>query len=365
MGLIDSLFGEFIDVIAWTDDTSDTLVWRFEREGHEIKMGAKLTVREGQAAVFVHEGQIADVFPPGLYKLSTNNLPILTTIQHWDHGFESPFKSEIYFVSTRRFTDLKWGTRNPVMLRDAEFGPIRLRAFGSYAFRVTAPDVFLREIVGTDGEFTTDEISNHLRNLIVSRFANVIATARIPALDLAANYDDLGEFSRARIQPEMEKYGVEITKLLIENISLPDDVEKALDRRSSMGVVGDLRRYAQFQAAEAMRTAAQNEGNTGAILGVGVGTAIGRGMADALSQTATGAMETPPPLPGDLQWHIAIDGVAQGPFTLAELAKKVTAGELSEKSLVWRTGMSGWEIAGAQSALSGLFRVAPPPLPGL
>ena len=360
MGLIDSLFGEFIDVIAWTDDTSDTLVWRFEREGHEIKMGAKLTVREGQAAVFVHEGRIADVFPPGLYKLSTNNLPVLTTIQHWDHGFESPFKSEIYFVSTRRFTDMKWGTRNPVMLRDPEFGPIRLRAFGSYAFRVTEPADFLREIVGTDGEFTTEEISNHLRNLIVSRFANVIATARIPALDLAANYDDLGEFARNRIQPEMTNYGVEMTKLLIENISLPDEVEKALDRRSSMGVVGDLRRYAQFQAAEALRSAAHN----GTILGVGVGQAIGKSMADALSQTSTGAPDTPPPLPGEIRWHAAIEGAAQGPFSLDELRAQVVAGAVDEKTLVWRQGMAEWAPAGAQPGLSGLFRAAPPPLPG-
>ena len=156
MSIFDFLRGEFIDVIHWTDDTRDTIVWRFEREGHAIKYGAKLTVREGQAAVFVHEGQLADVFGPGLYELETNNLPILTTLQHWDHGFQSPFKSEIYFVNTRRFTDLKWGTRNPITCRDPEFGMVRLRAFGTYTMRVADPGKFLVEIVGTDGEFTTE-----------------------------------------------------------------------------------------------------------------------------------------------------------------------------------------------------------------
>ena len=164
MSIFDFLRGEFIDVIHWTDDTRDTIVWRFEREGHAIKYGAKLTVREGQAAVFVHEGQLADVFGPGLYELETNNLPILTTLQHWDHGFQSPFKSEIYFVNTRRFTDLKWGTRNPITCRDPEFGMVRLRAFGTYTMRVTDPGKFLVEIVGTDGEFTTDEIEFQIRN---------------------------------------------------------------------------------------------------------------------------------------------------------------------------------------------------------
>lgn len=192
MGLWDKLLGEFVDVIQWTDDSNDTLVYRFERQGNEIKYGAKLTVREGQVAVFVNEGQLADTFQPGMYELKTNNLPILSTLQAWQHGFESPFKAEVYFFSTRRFTDLKWGTQNPVMLRDPEFGPIRLRAFGSYAIRIKDAPTFLREIVGTDGRFTTDEITNQLRNMIVSRFTNTLGQSKIPALDLAGNYDQLG-----------------------------------------------------------------------------------------------------------------------------------------------------------------------------
>ncbi|MDC0136733.1 SPFH domain-containing protein, partial [Sulfitobacter sp.] len=186
MGIFDFLSGQFIDVIHWTDDTRDTMVWRFEREGHKIKYGAKLTVREGQAAVFIHEGQLADVFTPGLYMLETNNMPVMTTLQHWDHGFKSPFKSEVYFVNTTRFNDLKWGTKNPVIVRDPEFGPVRLRAFGTYSVRVVDPALFLREIVGTDGEFTMDEISYQIRNIIVQEFSRTIARAQIPVLDMAA-----------------------------------------------------------------------------------------------------------------------------------------------------------------------------------
>jgi Putative virion core protein (lumpy skin disease virus) len=210
MGLWDKLLGEFIDVIQWTDDSNDTLVYRFERHGNEIKFGAKLTVREGQVAVFVNEGQLADTFQPGMYELKTNNLPILSTLQAWQHGFQSPFKAEIYFFSTRRFTDLKWGTQNPVMLRDPEFGPIRLRAFGSYAIRVKDAPTFLREIVGTDGRFTTDEITNQLRNMVVSRFANILGQSKIPALDLAGNYDQLGQFLQQRIAPEFEAVGLDV-----------------------------------------------------------------------------------------------------------------------------------------------------------
>ncbi|MBD3677538.1 MAG: SPFH domain-containing protein, partial [Rhodobacteraceae bacterium] len=263
MGIFDFLSGEFIDVIHWTDDTRDTLVWRFEREDHEIKYGAKLTVREGQSAVFVHEGQLADVFTPGLYLLETNNMPVLTTLQHWDHGFRSPFKSEIYFVATTRFGDLKWGTKNPIICRDPEFGPVRLRAFGTYAIRVTDPGRFLTEIVGTDGEFTMDEISFQIRNIIVQEFSRVVASAGIPVLDMAANTADLGKLVSAAIAPVLTEYGLSIPEFYIENISLPPAVEDALDKRTAMGLVGDLGKFTQYSAAEAMTTAARNPGGGG------------------------------------------------------------------------------------------------------
>ena len=202
--IFSKLMGQFVDVIQWTDDSPDTMVWRFERQGNEIKYGAKLTVREGQTAVFVNEGEIADTFTPGMYELFTRNLPILSTLQAWPHGFESPFKAEVYFCSSRVFTDLKWGTKNPVIARDAEFGPVRLRAFGTYAIRIKDPAVFLREVVGTDGHFTVDEISDQLRNIIVARFGTIVAGSGIPVLDLAANYDQLGTVrarpDRARVR---------------------------------------------------------------------------------------------------------------------------------------------------------------------
>jgi len=368
MSLWDRLTGEFIDVIDWTTDDGDTMVWRFERYGNEIKHGAKLTVREGQAAVFVNEGQVADVFPPGLYQLETNNLPILSTMQHWDHGFQSPFKAEIYFVSLKQFTDLKWGTKNPVMLRDSDFGPTRLRAFGTYAIRVEDPKVFLREIVGTDGEFTTGEITGQLRNIIVSRFSNAIASSGIPVLDLAANYDDLGKFAGLKIGEEMTEYGLTLTKLLVENVSLPPEVEKAMDRRTQMGVIGDLQKYTQFQAAESMRAAAENPGEGGgaasAGIGAGIGMAMGGMMGNAMGAGAAGGnVMAPPPLPTGKQWHVGVDGKTSGPFDGDAVAGMARDGRVTRDTLVWTAGMDGWERASAVSELSAIFGAAPPPLP--
>jgi membrane protease subunit (stomatin/prohibitin family) len=300
MGILDFLSGQFIDVIHWTDDTRDTMVWRFEREGHEIKYGAKLTVREGQTAVFVHEGVLADVFTPGLYMLETNNMPIMTSLQHWDHGFKSPFKSEIYFVNTTRFTDNKWGTKNPIMCRDPEFGPVRLRAFGSYAMRVSDAAKFMTEIVGTDGEFTSDEISLQIRNVVVQEVSRVLAGSGIAVLDMAANTADLGKLVTEAIKPTIAEYGLSIPEFYIENISLPEEVEKMMDKRTSMGVMGDLNRFSQFAAAEAMGKAAENPGAAGAGMGMGLGMAMG-GMAagpwGAVPQHAAPHAAPPPPRP--------------------------------------------------------------------
>ena len=341
MALMDKIFGEFVDVIEWTDDTQDTMVYRFERYGNEIKYGAMLTVRESQAAVLVNEGEIADVFTPGMYELRTPNVPILSTLQNWQRGFESPFKAEVYFFNTKRFTDLKWGTKNPIIARDPEFGPVRLRAFGTYVIRIVDPAVFLREIVGTDGRFTTDEITNQLRNLIVSRFAGVVASSGIPILDLAANYEQLGQFVTGRIAPEFANYGLELSKLLVENVSLPPEVEQALDRRTSMGVVGDLRKYTQFQAAEAMRAAAENPGgDAGAGVGMGMGMAMARQIGEAIAGEATAAPATPPPIPQERAFHVARDGQPAGPYPISELKRQIEAGELTSSSLVWTQGMT-------------------------
>ncbi|EEW26289.1 SPFH domain-containing protein, partial [Rhodobacter ferrooxidans] len=286
MGILDFLTGQFIDVIHWVDDTRDTMVWRFEREGHEIKYGAKLTVREGQSAVFVHEGQLADVFGPGLYLLETNNLPIMTSLQHWDHGFQSPFKSEIYFINTTRFNDLKWGTKNPIICRDPEFGPVRLRAFGTYSMRVTDPAVFMREIVGTDGEFTADEISFQIRNVIMQELSRVLASSGIPVLDMAANTADLGKIVTTAIAPKIADYGLTLPEFYIENISLPEEVEKVLDKRTSVGLAGDLTKYTQFNAAEALGNPASGAGGA---MSAGIGAAVGLGMAQQMQVGPWGA----------------------------------------------------------------------------
>ncbi|WP_316015966.1 SPFH domain-containing protein [Roseobacter sp. HKCCA0434] len=362
MPIFDFLRGELIDVIHWTESDRDKMVHRFEREGHAIKYGAKLTVREGQAAVFVHEGQIADVFAPGLYMLETNNMPIMTSLQHWDHGFQSPFKSEIYFVATTRFTDLKWGTKNPIMCRDPEFGPVRLRAFGTYTVRVTDPAKFIQEIVGTDGEFTTAEITYQLRNIIVSRFSTAVAGSGIPVLDMAANTEDLAKFVAAKIAPEIAEYGVELPMLMIENISLPQAVEEAMDRRTSMGVVGDLGRYTQFQAAEAMAEAAKNPGG-----GMGAGLGMGMGMAMANNgpwgSAPASAAPTPPPPPVEHVWHIAENGETHGPYSKARLGRMAQDGSLTRDTLVWTAGADGWTKAGEVQELAQLFTVMPPPPP--
>jgi len=373
MGIFDFLTGEFIDVIHWVDDTRDTMVWRFEREDHEIKYGAKLTVRESQAAVFIHEGQLADVFTPGLYMLETNNMPIMTTLQHWDHGFQSPFKSEIYFVNTSRFTDLKWGTKNPIMLRDPEFGPTRIRAFGTYSVRVADAAKFLTEIVGTDGEFTMDEISYQVRNIIVQSFSRIIAGAGIPVLDMAANTADLGKLVAAELSTVVAEYGLSIPEFYIENISLPPAVEEALDKRTSMGVAGDLGKFTQYSAAEAM-TAAANNPNGGGGMGAGLGMGMGMAMAQQMQQQGPwGAMPAaaapvapvaPPPPPVEKVWHIAENGETKGPYSKAALGRMTTDGGLSRDTHVWTAGQDGWKKAGDVQELAQLFTILPPPPPG-
>ena len=378
MSLWKKIKGELIDIVEWLDPSNDTMVHRFERYGNEIKWGAKLVVREGQAAAFVNQGQLADIFAPGMYTLETKNLPILSTLLGWYHGFQSPFKAEVYFVSTRQFTDLKWGTKNPIMLRDAEFGPLRLRAFGTYAIRVKDAGVFLKEIVGTDGHFTTDGITNQLRNLIVSRFTDILGESRIPALDLAANYDELGNFITMRIQPEFAGYGIELSKMLVENISLPPKVEEVLDKRTSMGVVGDLSKYTQFQAAEALEKAADNPGGMASGgMGMGIGFAMASQMGQAVGGQAMGAQKggtapagaaggvggAPPPLPAAVQYFAAIDNQQAGPFDVSALQQKIAAQEITRETLVWKQGMANWTPAGEVAELQQFLTATPPPLP--
>jgi Putative virion core protein (lumpy skin disease virus) len=292
MGILDFIKSQFIEVIEWTDDSQDTMVYRFPVQNKEIKMGAKLTVRESQAAVFVNEGVIADVFTPGLYELSTQNMPVITKLKSWVYGFNSPFKAEVYFVNTKQFSDQKWGTANPIMMRDAEFGMLRLRAFGIYSFRVVDPARFMKEVFATNQIFDTESITGQLKRSIISGITDLLGEANIPALDLVRYYDELSEQAKAKLQPRFDSFGLQLVSFYFENISLPEEVEKVLDKKTSMGVLGNMQQYAQYQAAEAIRDAAQNQGNglAGAGVGFGAGAAIGNLMSEALrgSQQVTG-----------------------------------------------------------------------------
>jgi membrane protease subunit (stomatin/prohibitin family) len=375
VGLFDAIRGEFIDIIEWTDSSRDTIVWRFPRHDNEIKMGAKLIVRESQTAVFVNEGQIADVYTPGTYTLQTQNMPILSTLKGWKYGFDSPFKAEVYFVTTRQFTDMKWGTANPVIVRDAEFGMVRLRAFGTFAAKVVDAAALLRELAGTDPQFRTEEVQEYLRQLVVSKLSTALATAGVPMLDLAGQQELLGTRLAGAISQELAPVGISLPKFVIENISLPPEVEQAIDTRSRMGIAGNLDQYTQFQAADAIGDAARNPGGAGEGIGLGVGMAMGQRIAAGLTPQAPAApaaapapapapaVATPPPLPQPAQWFVGIGGTQQGPYDAAALAGLVGAGSLTRETLVWKDGMAAWQPAAQVPDLGGLFAAVPPPLP--
>lgn len=280
----EAALNQFIEVIEWLDESKDTILYRFPVAGQEIKNGAQLIVRESQAAVFVFEGQVADVFAPGKYTIDGGNTPILSKLGAWKYGFNSPFKSEVYFVNTKQFTDMKWGTANPIMMRDADFGIVRLRAFGAYSMRVADPQTFIKEVAGTNAHFQTEDIDTQLKRAIVTEFSDAIGEMKIPALDLAAQYKELGDAIRAKINEDFKTYGLEVTKFYVENISLPPEVEEAMDKRASMGALGNADQYMKFQAADALRDAAQNEGGgAGLGAGLGAGFAVGNQMAGAFS----------------------------------------------------------------------------------
>jgi membrane protease subunit (stomatin/prohibitin family) len=375
MGLLDKIKGELVDIVEWLDDTRDTIVWRFPRYENEIKMGARLVVRESQTAVFVNEGVIADVFAPGTYTLETQNLPVLSTLKGWKHGFHSPFKAEVYFVSTRQFTDMKWGTKNPVMMRDPELGMVRVRAFGAFSVRVVDPSKLLRELVGTDPQFRTDEVHEYLRQNMVSHLASVLASSGIPVIELAAHHGDLGDQLAARLTDELADLGIAVPKFVIENISLPPEVEAALDKRTSMGIVssgtvGSMAAFQQFQAGQAMEAAAEGGGSAGAVIGMGLGQSVGNAIVPPTqtaspspaqpTQTAQTAPAGPPPMPG---WYLGNGGAQTGPFDDAALAAQAAAGTLTAGTLIWRAGMAGWEPASSVPDVAKHLGATPPPLP--
>jgi len=361
MGLWDKVKHELIDIIEFVDPTSNTLVHRFERFQNEIKNNAKLIVREGQTAVFVREGKLADVFQPGTYTLNTQNMPILSTLAGWKYGFDSPWKAEVYFVRTTRFTDQKWGTKNPVMMEDPQYGPVFLRAFGTYVFRVKDAGKFVQGVVGTEGDFKVDEINEQLRNMIVTRFSHSLGEAQLPIMKLLSNYDELSEAISKRTVGEFDEYGIEVLNLLVENISLPEDQQETLKKRMAMQTLGnvnsDMRAFTQFQTAQAIPEAAKNPGGLAA---VGVGLGMGVGMAGQMNQ----AMSAPPPMPAAAAaWFAGFGGQQAGPFDAAALAGHVSGGRLTRETLVWKAGMANWTPAGQVAELASLFGQVPPPLP--
>lgn len=291
MGLLDYLKTQFLEIIQWEDDSRDTLSWRFPDEDKEIKRGAQLIVRESQVAQFIYLGQFGDTFGPGKYSLTTDNIPILSTIKGWKYGFESPFKADIYYVNTRLFTGNKWGTANPVMLRDKDFGIVRARAYGIYDFKVVDVKTFLKEVAGTDHQFRLDEFADTMRSRIVSVFTNALASANVPVLDVAARYSELGAALLPLINPEVTtKYGLEITSFIVENVSVPPEVEQAIDKRSSMAAIGNLNDYVKFQMAEAMtKGGGEAGGMASTAAGLGAGLAMGQQM-----MAAMGAQQTTP-----------------------------------------------------------------------
>lgn len=366
-------FGECIDIIEWTDNTSDTIVWRFPRYNAEIKNSAQLTVRKDQIAVLVNEGRFADIYQPGRYELTAANMPVLTTFKDRKYGFNSSFKVDIYFVNTKQFLDLRWGTSTPVIIHDPEFGPIRMRAFGSYCFRIEQdPTKFIRNVAGTDGNFTTGRISRQLRNFVVTKFTDYLGESKIAPHDLAANLNEFSEWLTFSMKDDFSKLGIELTKFLVENISFPEEVQQALNRRTSMSIVGEVTTYTQMQFADSLKYAANNPAGGSYLTGDATGAGIGLAMAGQMvsppapqtqnMNTHKQAAGIPPPPPQPTRFHVAIGGIQQGPFPVAQLHKMIQQRQVSSNTLVWTAGMPEWAEAGSITSLIQLFGAVPPPL---
>jgi membrane protease subunit (stomatin/prohibitin family) len=374
MTLRDFIQGELIDIVEWLETSTDAMAWRFDRPGNELKNGAKLIVRPGQLALFVEQGTVADVFQPGSHELVTKNLPLLSKLRGWKYGFESPFKAEIVFVSTRQFTSLKWGTKTPVMTRDPELGAIRLRAYGTYAVRVRDAESFVRELVGANAAFTVSQIADQIRDMVASRFAELLGEKPIPVLQLAANYRELGDLASDKLAAELARFGVELTQLVVESIALPDEVAATLDQKTRLGLLGgDLGSYAQLQAADAIRDSARNQGAGGAGAAIGVGLGMAQQLAGAAGQAmsanaansanvpaSNSASQTPPPivpppLPDSLAIWLGVRGTPTGPLDLAALKQHFHDGTLTGDTLAWRAGMTEWKPASQLPELASVL----------
>jgi membrane protease subunit (stomatin/prohibitin family) len=362
MGFWDKIKGELIDIIEWLDPSNDTLVYRFERLNNEIKNGAKLTVRESQVAVFINEGELADVFPPGMYTLETSNLPILSTLKGWKYGFNSPFKAEVYFVNTKMFTNQKWGTPNVFYVRDQDFGRVSLRAFGTFTFKVADASKFIKNVAGTSNEFTTDQVNGELKSMIVTRFIESIGESKLSLLDFAAEYKKLSDFTQEKLKTELTDYGLEVTKFLISSISLPEELQKKLDEGTGMNMLGDMNKYQQMKMADSMSNVANNKTQGGGIEGM-MGMAMMQQMMNQNQNNQQNQQQNFPPPPPQIMFYVSLNGQQQGPFDLNTLQKMAGQNQLTKQTFVWKQGMAGWLAAGEVAELSVVFGAVPPPPP--
>jgi len=339
MGIGDFIKKQFIDVLQWNEDGDGVLAWRYPMQDFEIQYGAKLTVRESQMAVFVNEGKVADVFGPGLHTLNTSTLPVLTYLQNWDKLFESPFKSDVYFFSTRLQLGRKWGTPQPVTVRDKDFGMVRLRAFGMYSYKLADPKKFFTEISGTRDTYTVDDLEMQLRNLVVSTMSSTLGNSAAPFLDMAANLGVMSDAVKTAMTPVFERYGVAIDNFAVESISLPEELQKALDTRISMGMVGNMATYTQYQTANAIPLAAQNEGGLAGVgASLGAGLTMGQVMTEAMRAAQAGtpaaapaaapAVDTPEARLGKLKSLLDGGLITQADYDAAkaDVIKQITGG---------------------------------------
>ncbi|MCL2636266.1 MAG: SPFH domain-containing protein [Betaproteobacteria bacterium] len=324
---------QFIDILQWTEDADGVLAWRYPMQDMEIQNGGSLTVRESQMAMFVNEGKVADVFSPGMYKLTTQTLPVLTYLKNWDKLFESPFKSDVYFFSTRLQIGRKWGTPQPITIRDADFGMVRLRAFGLYSYKLTDPAKFYSEISGTRAEYMRDELEEQLRNLLIATMTAALGAASLPFLDMAANQTLMAKTISECLAPEFERYGVALDNFAVTNVSLPEELQKAIDTRISMGMMGDMAKYTQYQVASSIPLAAQNEGG---IAGLGAGLAAGAVMGQAMAGGLAGGITG-----GALAPAVAAPAVAAAASASDPGARLQQLKELLDKGLISQAEFDG------------------------
>ena len=333
MSLREFLVGELIDIIEWNDDTDDTMAWRFSRPKSEIKNGAQLIVRPGQMAILVDQGKMADVFQPGRHELTTANMPLLSSFRGWKYGFESPFKADVLFIATKQFVNRKWGTANPIILNDKGLGPVRLRAYGTCAVRVADGRKFVTEIVGATSSFTVDQIGEQLRDIVVAKMSGALAESNVTIYELSTKYEEVAEVAQREIADQVKQLGLEVTQLVIENVSLPPEVEATIDQKTRMNMLDNLDRYTRLQSADAIRDAARNpNGGAAAGIGIAVGAALGQ------KAGATQPSLEPPPLPTAM-WYYATGNERKGPIEESALVQMAV---LQPSTLVWKAGMSGW-----------------------